>query len=522
MKAMTEVAPPDAMAGISRREPAIRGVGLRTVVGATLLAGSVLGVAASIGTGAGKALVLSLAAWAVSVFVTHKYVHKYPQRYVSYVIASHLKASVIMAALLWIGALFLDTPAAPLYGGFLLFALLDLIVSLPSRHSGPSQVSMSTVSLAPVAPSTTPLPPPGEIDATAVLAAARACLDPAALAFLADNLPETKGALRTTEVVGDLLPDELPPLQHALVVGTVRANDVRRLNLFLTAAVGRVAMGGYLLLRYTPLENTNLKLQARHSGTTYRAISLANFIWYRALPKIPWLDAFYFARLSWLDRLLFGAPRRRNRMLSKAEMWGRLCFWGLDIVAESRGDDERFVLARRLAAPVQNRRPSYYPVVALEKVALDGGVIRMHKIRTMYPFSEFLQKRIFEDHGLTATGKFANDFRLTEIGKFLRRYWLDELPQIFDWLRGDVKLVGMRATSRHFLGLYPKELYDLYIQIKPGLVPPIFNESTGGFDKIVEIELTYLKHYIRNPVLTDIRYFFRTFADIVLRGVRSK
>jgi lipopolysaccharide/colanic/teichoic acid biosynthesis glycosyltransferase len=160
--------------------------------------------------------------------------------------------------------------------------------------------------------------------------------------------------------------------------------------------------------------------------------------------------------------------------------------------------------------------------VALEKVGLGGTIIRMHKIRTMYPFSEFLQKRIFEDHGLASTGKFADDFRLTEYGKFIRKYWLDEVPQVFDWLRGDVKLVGMRATSPHFLSLYPKELYDLYIQIKPGLIPPIFDENTNGFDQIVQVELTYLQRYWEHPFLTDVKYFFKTFTDIVIRGIRSK
>ena len=153
------------------------------------------------------------------------------------------------------------------------------------------------------------------------------------------------------------------------------------------------------------------------------------------------------------------------------------------VLAESKGDGELYIIAKRVTSPVQNKIPSFYFIASLEKVGLDGKIIHTHKIRTMYPFSEFLQKRIFEDHGLATTGKFANDFRLTEYGSFLRKYWLDELPQIFDWLRGDVKLVGMRATSPHFLSLYPKELYDLYIQIKPGLIPPIFDETTNGFDR---------------------------------------
>jgi lipopolysaccharide/colanic/teichoic acid biosynthesis glycosyltransferase len=140
----------------------------------------------------------------------------------------------------------------------------------------------------------------------------------------------------------------------------------------------------------------------------------------------------------------------------------------------------------------------------------------------MYPFSEFLQKRIFEDHGLAPSGKFMNDFRLTGFGKFLRKYWLDELPQIFDWLRGDVKLVGMRATSRQFLSLYPREFLDLYVQVKPGLIPPIFGESIKSFNQIVEVELTYLQRYWKQPFRTDVRYLLQTLIDIVFKGIRSR
>ena len=109
----------------------------------------------------------------------------------------------------------------------------------------------------------------------------------------------------------------------------------------------------------------------------------------------------------------------------------------------------------------------------------------------------------------------------TEYGPMIRRHWIDELPGLYDWLRGDVKLVGMRATSPQFLSLYPQELYDLYIQIKPGLVPPIFDEATNGFDDIVRIEMAYLERYITAPVKTDIQYFWYTFRDIVFRKVRS-
>jgi lipopolysaccharide/colanic/teichoic acid biosynthesis glycosyltransferase len=348
-------------------------------------------------------------------------------------------------------------------------------------------------------------------------------LDESFAKFIDNNLPDLRGDNNDALVLDDI-PDMDKQFRTVnLLAGRTRINDVRRLNQFMKFCSEHVRMGGYFTIRYMPYENVIRSLKKHYPGPLYWAAHILHFIWYCAIPKIPGLDRLYFSPLfSWLDTIHLSLKKKRNRALSKAEVWGRISFSGMSVLAESEGDCEHYVIAQKVSSPLQNKIPSYYPIASLEKVGLDGKNIRTHKIRTMYPFSEFLQKRIFEDHGLATTGKFANDFRLTEYGRFLRKYWLDELPQIFDWLRGDVKLVGMRATSPHFLSLYPKKFYDLYIQIKPGLIPPIFDENTNGFDQIVDVEMRYLQSYWERPFRTDIRYFMKTFTDIVFRGIRSK
>ena len=68
----------------------------------------------------------------------------------------------------------------------------------------------------------------------------------------------------------------------------------------------------------------------------------------------------------------------------------------------------------------------------------------------MHPYSEFIQEEVFKQNKLNDAGKLANDFRLTNWGKFLRKYWIDELPQFLNFLKGDVVLIGPRALSKHF------------------------------------------------------------------------
>ena len=50
----------------------------------------------------------------------------------------------------------------------------------------------------------------------------------------------------------------------------------------------------------------------------------------------------------------------------------------------------------------------------------------------MHPYSEFIQEEVFKQNKLNNKGKLSNDFRLTNWGKFLRKYWIDELPQFFN------------------------------------------------------------------------------------------
>ena len=514
--------------------PFVRNKKIRMTIGFFLLVLSVTSMWMIFGKGRIEFITfISVSAWIISVLFTDKYVHKYPQRYMTYLIASHTKAAIIMAILLLIMGWLIGQKAVPhdvLWTGFILFVFLDALASVPRRRDIPDKQS----------PLAVPIASPNDnvstdedclkmasllIDKATMLRKIHAHLDEPFIDFIENHLPDFQAGTSEVLILDDINTTDNPStsVSIGLLVGRTRINDVLRFNQFLQFCTERISMGGYFVIRYLPLENFANNLKRHYKGLLYWLVFIPHFIWYRAIPKIPFLEKLYFTPvLSWLDKIHLSAVKRRNRALAKAEVWGRLSFFGMKVLAESKGDDEIYIIAQRVSRPVQNKIPSFYMIAALEKVGLDGEIIHTHKIRTMFPFSEFLQKRIFEDHGLAATGKFADDFRLTEYGRFLRKYWLDELPQIFDWLRGDVKLVGMRATSPHFLSLYPKKLYDLYIQIKPGLIPPIFDENTTGFDQIVEVELTYLQSYWARPFQTDIRYFMKTFIDIVFRGMRSK
>jgi lipopolysaccharide/colanic/teichoic acid biosynthesis glycosyltransferase len=516
--------------------PLLKDVKIRTAIGFFLLVIPITSMSMIFNEGQLEYIALiSICAWIISVFFTDKYIHKYPQRYMPYLVISHFKAFCVMVVILvvlgWIVGLNRFSWLAR-SSGFAIFSLLDAFISFPRKKE-----EIDGADARKILQTLGGQQPKSEDTIEEMLKEVvfdthwfndldQAGETPETIAFLRAHLPQAPERSGLVRFLTDM-PTEKDKMAEDVKVDALfcstRMNDVNRLNMFLEYISQHLVMGGYFIMKYTPLENVYSEMRKKHGATVYRGAYLFHFFWFRAIRKIPLLDKAYFSRfLRWLDRLHLALAKRRNRALSKAEMWGRLAFWGMDVIVESDGTMLKYIIAQRTGSPPPNRLPSYYPIVALAKVGLDGKVVRMHKVRSMYPFSEFIQKRIFQDQGLTETGKFKNDFRLTEYGKFIRRYWIDELPQFYDWLKGDIKLVGLRATSAHYLSLYPMEFYDLYIQVKPGLISPIFDESITNFEQIVRVEFDYLKSYIQNPIKTDLRCFIRTFTDIFVRGVRSK
>jgi len=236
-----------------------------------------------------------------------------------------------------------------------------------------------------------------------------------------------------------------------------------------------------------------------------------SFFWHRVSPKLPWVKNIYFA-----------VTKGRNRLVSRAGILGRLSFYGFEIVAEEDVKNRFFFIARKISAPSLDENPSYGPLVKLERHGFGGRPLTVYKFRTMYSYSEYLQKYIYTYNQLEKGGKFKNDFRVTGWGQFMRRTWLDELPMLYNWLKGDLQLLGVRPLSAQYLSLYPPEMKELRKQVKPGLLPPFYADMPKTFEDICESEKNYFKQYLNSPIKTQWIYFWKAVYNIMIRGARSK
>ena len=236
------------------------------------------------------------------------------------------------------------------------------------------------------------------------------------------------------------------------------------------------------------------------------------FLFKRVLPKIKYLNYFYF-------RLTKG----KNRLLSKAEVLGRLVCCGFEIneVESINGLVYFCVFKKQVPEFIKNK--NYGLFFKMKRVGKGGKPFYVYKIRTMHPFSEFLQEYMMIKHGFSDKGKLNNDFRLTPWGKTIRRYWIDELPQVYNMMKGQMKLVGVRPVSIKYYEMVPDALKNRRNKYKPGCIPPYLAlNAKPDVDSVLSSEQTYLDAKDKNPRTTDLKYFFYAIYNIVFKSLRSK
>jgi lipopolysaccharide/colanic/teichoic acid biosynthesis glycosyltransferase len=200
---------------------------------------------------------------------------------------------------------------------------------------------------------------------------------------------------------------------------------------------------------------------------------------------------------------------------------GRLYCCGFKVIDEKSIGSSLYFIAKKTKEPDLESKPSFGPIYRMQRIGKNGKIINVYKIRTMHAYAEYLQEYVYEKNSLKEGGKFKDDFRISTIGKFFRRYWLDELPMLINLFKGDVKLVGVRPLSRHYLSLYSEQVIQKRLKHKPGLIPPFYADLPKTLDEIMQSELRYLEQYEKAPFSTDVSYFFRALRNILFRKVRS-
>lgn len=155
------------------------------------------------------------------------------------------------------------------------------------------------------------------------------------------------------------------------------------------------------------------------------------------------------------------------------------------------------------------------------RIGKNGKPFSCFKFRSMVVNSqEMLQKYLAENPAAREEWerdfKLKDDPRVTPIGKFLRSTSLDELPQIFNVLRGEMSLVGPRPVIQEELDKYYGETAKLYCTVKPGITGlwQVSGRSDLEYDERVALDAAYIRH---RTMWGDIVILWKTIGVVLMK-----
>jgi lipopolysaccharide/colanic/teichoic acid biosynthesis glycosyltransferase len=302
----------------------------------------------------------------------------------------------------------------------------------------------------------------------------------------------------------------LAPQSQQLIVNLHVINDQRKINNYLSNMNSKLTIGGVFVGAMMANKNRYIRFLTKYPFLIANLLYFFDFIWKRAIPKLPLVKKIYF--------LLSGG---KDRAISLAEGLGRLVFCGFEILDLTEINNQVFFTAVKVKEPTFENNPYYSPIFKMKRVGEGGKTIYVYKLRTMHPYSELIQNFVYINNKIQEGGKFKDDFRIPAWGKFFRSVWIDELPMIYNFLKRDIKLVGVRPISNHYFSLYSPAHQNLRKQFKPGLVPPYYADMPKTIEEIEDSEAAYLEAYKKKPFKTDVKYFLKALNNILLKEKRS-
>jgi len=335
-------------------------------------------------------------------------------------------------------------------------------------------------------------------------------ISPLLFQFLEKSVPIQKDALNITDSTNVLSLFHLENKSHFLLLD--RFNRVKDLNLFLAMINQKLFNKGFLVGSFETKNARKKRILASRSwGMNYIAYTY------------DYLNKRFFPSFYLTSSLFSMFYTKIDKVFSKTEMYGRLYCAGFEFVEDCKIEGTTWFVFRKTGKPKRYKETFTGALVGLNRIGKNGKIFTEYKLRTMYPYSEYLQKFMIQQNKLQEGGKIKRDIRVTRIGAICRRFWIDELPQFINLLKGDIKLVGVRPLSKQYFNLYSPELQQMRIRQKPGILPPFYADMPKTLDEIQQSEMRYLQRCEQKGVLkTDFYYLRLILNNILVKRARSK
>lgn len=169
------------------------------------------------------------------------------------------------------------------------------------------------------------------------------------------------------------------------------------------------------------------------------------------------------------------------------------------------------LLGTAIAVRLDSKGPALFRQT---RVGRDGKHFPMYKFRSMHIDAEARQAALLKESDRDGVCfKSRNDPRVTRLGRFIRQASIDELPQIFNVLRGDMSIVGPRPALPREVALYPPRAY-FRLSVKPGItgIWQVAGRADISFERMVEMDLTYARS---RTLLLDLILIMLTLRAVI-------
>ena len=165
--------------------------------------------------------------------------------------------------------------------------------------------------------------------------------------------------------------------------------------------------------------------------------------------------------------------------------------------------------------------PGASPVFSQLRVGRNGKLFRLYKFRSMCPNAESKLNDLLQDNEMDGpVFKMKDDPRITRVGHFIRKTSIDELPQFFDVLRGDMSLVGTRPPTVDEYKQYESH-HKRRLSMKPGITglwQVSGRSNIEDFEEVVKLDVTYIDNW---SLWNDVKILFKT-VYVVFAGRGAK
>ncbi|MCX8644666.1 sugar transferase [Bifidobacterium sp. B4081] len=165
-----------------------------------------------------------------------------------------------------------------------------------------------------------------------------------------------------------------------------------------------------------------------------------------------------------------------------------------------------------LAIKHEDHGPVFYKQ---KRIGLNGVPFDCYKLRSMCLNADQLDSQVAQAEGqsLDALFKVKEDPRVTKVGKFIRKYSIDEFPQFFNVLKGDMSLVGPRPQRDYEVATYGT-LYSTRLLVKPGITGPwqISGRSDLSREEAEQLDISYIQHW---SITGDLAILAKTFVAVL-------